>query len=64
MMDSPASANILYSDYNPSQEEESVEEYVERMESQRYRRILTPSTVPAGTDIRVYPYSTTISFVL
>lgn len=52
---SPASANILYSDYNPSQEEESVEEYVERMESQRYRRILTPSNVPAGTDIRVYP---------
>jgi 23S rRNA-/tRNA-specific pseudouridylate synthase len=52
---SPASANILYSDYNPNQQDESVEEYVERMESQRYRRILTPSTVQAGTDIRVYP---------
>jgi 23S rRNA-/tRNA-specific pseudouridylate synthase len=39
------------------EEEESLdlEEYVERMESQRYRRILTPMLVQAGTDLRIYP---------
>jgi len=51
---SASSASLLYSDYG-SPENESIEDYVERMESQRYRRILTPSSVEAGTDIRVYP---------
>ena len=32
-----------------------LEAYVERMNSQRFRRILSPSWVEAGTDIRVYP---------
>jgi hypothetical protein len=38
-----------------TKEEEGLEEYVQRMEMQRYRRILTPSVVEGGTDIRVYP---------
>lgn len=41
--------------YN-GEEEESLEEYVERQMSLRYRRILTPSTIDPGTDIRVYPH--------
>jgi 23S rRNA-/tRNA-specific pseudouridylate synthase len=38
------------------EEEDDLEEYMERMESLRYRRILTPSSVAAGTDVRIYPY--------
>lgn len=37
-------------------EEESLDEYIERQMSLRYRRILTPSTIDPGTDIRIYPY--------
>jgi 23S rRNA-/tRNA-specific pseudouridylate synthase len=59
-------ANIQYADF-PSgwgsgndgleeEEEESFEDYVERQMSLRYRRILTPSTIAPGTDIRVYPH--------
>ena len=33
----------------------SLDEYVKSMESARYRRIMTPSYVQAGTDIRIYP---------
>jgi hypothetical protein len=49
--------SVLYSDFSSpnNKEEENLEEYVERMEAQRYRRILTPSMVEGGTDIRVYP---------
>lgn len=49
--------SVLYSDFSSpnNKEEESLEEYVRRMEMQRYRRILTPSVVEGGTDIRVYP---------
>ena len=55
-----SSASIMYSDLNSRggtahEEEEDLDDYVERMEAQRYRRILTPSQVEAGTDIRVYP---------
>ena len=38
------------------QEEEDLEDYIERMASQRYRRILSQSVIEAGTDIRVYPH--------
>lgn len=38
------------------QEEEDLEDYVERMASQRYRRILSQTVIDAGTDIRVYPH--------
>ena len=40
---------------NKGEEEEDLERYIQRMESQRYRRILFPSTVDAGTDVRIYP---------
>ena len=36
-------------------DEDDLEAYLERMKNQRYRRILTPSTIEAGTDLRVYP---------
>ena len=36
-------------------EAETLDEYVARVESLRYRRILTPSTVEPGTDLRIYP---------
>jgi len=36
-------------------EDSDLEKYIEQMENQRYRRILTPSWIEAGTDIRVYP---------
>jgi 23S rRNA-/tRNA-specific pseudouridylate synthase len=32
-----------------------LEKYIEQMENVRFRRILTPSWIDAGTDIRVYP---------
>jgi len=35
---------------------ETLEEYIERQMSLRYRRILTASTIEPGTDIRVYPH--------
>ena len=38
------------------QEEEDLEDYIERMASQRYRRILSQTVVDAGTDIRIYPH--------
>ena len=36
-------------------EDMDLEEYIARMESQRFRRILTPSLVQPGTDLRIYP---------
>ena len=38
-----------------SQEEEDLEDYIKRMASQRYRRILSQSVIETGTDIRIYP---------
>jgi len=63
--ENPSSASIQYADlpsgwgsgeeaYN--EEEMSLDEYVERQMSLRYRRILTPSTIDPGTDVRVYPH--------
>jgi len=34
---------------------EDLDDYIEKMESMRYKRILTPSSLPPGTDIRIYP---------
>ena len=64
-----SSAAIKYADFAPGwgagdyglgssdeEDEETLEEYVERQMSLRYRRILTPSTIEPGTDIRVYPH--------
>ncbi len=64
------SANIQYADFpsgwgsgndglneqQEEEEEESLDDYIERQMSLRYRRILTPSTITPGTDIRVYPH--------
>lgn len=63
------SANIQYADFpsgwgsgndglneQQEEEEESLDDYIERQMSLRYRRILTPSTITPGTDIRVYPH--------
>jgi len=36
-------------------EEEDLEEYVERMNRQRYRRVMSPTVIEAGTDMRIYP---------
>lgn len=35
--------------------DDDVDGYVARMEAQRYRRILTPTLVQPGTDLRIYP---------
>mmetsp|Transcript_1903 Transcript_1903/g.3410 ORF Transcript_1903/g.3410 Transcript_1903/m.3410 type:complete len:484 (-) Transcript_1903:19-1470(-) len=41
---------------NNEEEKETLDEYVKRQMSLRYRRILTASTIDPGTDIRVYPH--------
>ena len=35
--------------------DEDVEDYIAKMESQRFRRILTPTKLTPGTDLRIYP---------
>lgn len=35
---------------------EDLDDFIERMDSQRYNRIMSPSTITSGTDIRVYPF--------
>jgi len=34
---------------------EDIDDYVAKMESQRFRRILTPKKIKPGTDLRIYP---------
>jgi 23S rRNA-/tRNA-specific pseudouridylate synthase len=42
---------------NDSDDEDmSLDEYVERQENLRYKRILSPVTIDPGTDIRIYPH--------
>lgn len=36
-------------------DDEDLDQYIEEFNSQRFRRILSPSWIEAGTDIRVYP---------
>lgn len=36
--------------------DEDLDEFIERMESRRYTRIMSPSTITSGTDLRVYPF--------
>ena len=43
-------------DSGTEEEEETLDEYIERQMSLRYRRILTPSTIDPGTDLRIYPH--------
>ncbi|KAL7452315.1 hypothetical protein ACHAWC_004037 [Mediolabrus comicus] len=59
-----SSASLQYADFpsgwgsgeEEDDEEESLEDYIERQMSLRFRRILTPSTIEPGTDIRIYPH--------
>jgi len=54
-----SSASLQYGDYTPRDESEgadNMDAYIERMANRRFRRILTPSTIEAGTDLRVYPF--------
>lgn len=63
-----ASAKISYSDLDkgwhsdrslksPKGEgEEDVDVFIARMESRRYNRVLGPSTITQGTDLRIYPF--------
>lgn len=37
-------------------DEEDLDEFIARMDSMRYNRIMAPSTIAAGTDLRVYPF--------
>lgn len=37
-------------------EDVDLDEYIEAMESKRYNRIMVPSILQQGTDVRVYPY--------
>ncbi|GAX28005.1 hypothetical protein FisN_16Lh295 [Fistulifera solaris] len=52
-----SSSRALYADIAPFPDDDDVdlETYIEQMESQRFRRILTPSHIQAGTDLRIYP---------
>lgn len=43
-------------DEEGEEDKETFDEYIDRQLSLRYRRILTPSTITPGTDIRIYPY--------
>jgi len=63
--DKSSSARSLYADLprfddtgstgTREPEMDDLEEYVQQMGEQRFRRILTPSQVEAGTDLRIYP---------
>ena len=35
--------------------EEDLESYIEQMDQQRFRRVLSPTLIEAGTDLRIYP---------
>ena len=60
------SAKVLYGDLpsgwhsdrfaREDVDEEDLDDFVRRMEGMRYNRIMTPSTVASGTDLRVYPF--------
>lgn len=54
-----ASSRALYADIAPFPDDDDddvdLEMYIEQMEAQRFRRILTPSHIQAGTDLRIYP---------
>lgn len=62
--DMSSSSRVLYADLGVSwsssegddeTEEGDLDAYILQMESLRYRRVLTPGWIDAGTDIRVYP---------
>ena len=42
-------------DYKEDSENVDIDDYVEKMQAQRFKRILTPTLVQPGTDMRIYP---------
>ena len=48
-------SNNYENDNNNEEEEEDLERYLEQLENQRFKRVLSPSWMEAGTDIRIYP---------
>jgi len=61
---SSKTARALYADItetnnnhnnNKNNNKDELEAYLEQMQQQRYRRILQPTTIDAGTDLRIYP---------
>ena len=52
-----SSSRAMYADVSSSWQKDDVDldEYIEQMQSLRFRRILTPSWIEAGTDLRIYP---------
>jgi 23S rRNA-/tRNA-specific pseudouridylate synthase len=44
-----------YSNDSEDQDDIDLDEYIAKMESQRFRRILTPTLIQPGTDLRIYP---------
>lgn len=43
------------SDGDEEDEDAELEAYIEQMQNQRFRRVLTPVFIEAGTDLRIYP---------
>ena len=51
-----SSSRALYADIDSFGDTTmDLEEYTEKMAQQRFRRVLTPSWIQAGTDLRIYP---------
>jgi 23S rRNA-/tRNA-specific pseudouridylate synthase len=42
-------------EYDDESDDIDLEEYIAKMEAQRFRRILTPKLLQPGTDLRIYP---------
>jgi len=42
-------------DDDDDEEDTELEAYIEQMDQQRFRRVLSPVTIEAGTDLRIYP---------
>jgi 23S rRNA-/tRNA-specific pseudouridylate synthase len=42
-------------DSSSNDEEDDLDAYIQTMSEQRYRRILTPTSIGAGIDVRIYP---------
>ena len=61
--DTGSSSRAMYADLSGTMNrgdvddsgEEDLDEYIQRLKNQRFRRILTPSWIEAGTDVRIYP---------
>jgi 23S rRNA-/tRNA-specific pseudouridylate synthase len=43
-------------DDDSNKQEDALNVYIDQIESQRYNRIMTPSTITSGTDLRIYPF--------